>query len=66
MQVFVNGEARSVAPEASVAMLLEELGLAQLRVAVAVNQSVVPRSRHAAVVLREGDRVEIVHAVQGG
>jgi sulfur carrier protein len=35
-------------------------------VAVEVNDEIVPRSRHGATVLTEGDRVEIVVAVGGG
>jgi sulfur carrier protein len=35
-------------------------------IAAAVNEAVVPRSRWAATLLRDGDRVEILTAVQGG
>ncbi|WP_063835949.1 sulfur carrier protein ThiS [Actinacidiphila yeochonensis] len=35
-------------------------------IAAAVNEAVVPRSRWAATPLRDGDRVEILTAVQGG
>jgi sulfur carrier protein len=35
-------------------------------VAAAVNGEVVPRSSWAGTVLRDGDRVEVVTAVQGG
>jgi sulfur carrier protein len=33
---------------------------------VEVNREIVPRSVHAQHLLREGDRVEIVHAIGGG
>jgi sulfur carrier protein len=36
------------------------------RIAVAVNQDVVPRSRFASHPLAPGDRVEILEAVGGG
>jgi sulfur carrier protein len=63
MNVTVNGEVCDLAPTASVAELLpaDSRGLA-----VAVNGVVVPRARHAATTLSEGDVVEIVTAVQGG
>jgi len=35
-------------------------------VAAALNETVVPRSRWSATVLADGDRVEILTAVQGG
>ena len=36
------------------------------RLAVEVNEEVVPRSEHGEYCLRDGDRVEIVHAIGGG
>ena len=50
----------------TVAALLAELDLGERRVAVAVNRDVVVRAEHPQHQLSEGDRVEIVHAVQGG
>lgn len=53
---------------ATVVELLESLGIDPNRrgIAVAVNESVVLRSQWAATPLREGDRVEILRATQGG
>ncbi|MEE8166179.1 MAG: sulfur carrier protein ThiS [Myxococcota bacterium] len=66
MNLEVNGEPRSLAGAHSVAELLEALQLGGKRVAVAVNRSVVVRSRYAEVELAEGDRIEILEAVGGG
>lgn len=66
MNVVVNGEARRVEPDTTVARLLEDLGVRPDGVAVAVDREVVPRSRHAEQVLAEGQRVEILRAVGGG
>jgi sulfur carrier protein len=46
--------------------LIAELTSATSGVAAAVNETVVPRGRWAATVLAEGDRVEVLTAVQGG
>lgn len=46
--------------------LLDELGLGGQRVAVELNEEIVPRSHHARAVLDEADRLEIVHAIGGG
>jgi len=62
----VNGEPREVEPGCTVARLLEALGLAGRRLAVAVNRDVVPRSDYTTRALRPGDRVEILEAVGGG
>jgi sulfur carrier protein len=66
MQVSVNGEPKTLAEGFTVAELLGVLDLGDRRVAVEVNQDIVPRSEHGRHVLREGDRVEVVHAIGGG
>lgn len=64
--IFVNGEPRPMVAPQTVARLLEELQLADKRVAVEVNQEIVPRSRYRAHQLQDADRVEIVRAIGGG
>ncbi|WP_425426473.1 sulfur carrier protein ThiS [Thermocrispum municipale] len=66
IEVEVNGETREVAPETTVAALLEELGAARPGVAVAMNGHVVSRSNWADTTLSDGAQVEILSAVQGG
>lgn len=66
MQVKVNGEAMELPSGATIAALIEQLALAGKRVAVEVNENIVPRSQHPAFTLSEGDRVEVVHAIGGG
>ncbi|MCG6118083.1 MAG: sulfur carrier protein ThiS [Aquimonas sp.] len=66
MEIQLNGEARSIAPGTSVAVLVESLGHAGRRVAVEVNREIVPRSRHPEHLLQAGDAVELVHALGGG
>ena len=66
MQVIVNDEPRALAPGATVAELVESLGLGPRRVAVEVNRTLVPRAEYAATPLADGDAVEIIHFVGGG
>lgn len=66
MRIQLNGEAVELPEGLSVADLLARLDLAGRRVAVELNLDIVPRSQHAATPLREGDRVEVVHAIGGG
>jgi len=62
----VNGQPRTVRDGLTVAQLLAGLGLAGKRLAVEVNRDIVPRGEHATRMLRDGDRVEIIHAIGGG
>lgn len=66
MDIRLNGAPRTFQSGCSVAQLLADAGLNERRVAVEVNGEIVPRSRHASLVLHEGDQVEIVHALGGG
>ena len=66
MEILLNGASQALPGDCSVAQLLEQAGLGERRVAVEINGEIVPRSACVACALREGDRVEIVHALGGG
>ena len=66
MVISLNGESRQFPDPLTVAALVESLGYAGKRIAVERNGEIVPRGRHADVVLADGDRLEIVVAVGGG
>ncbi len=68
LHLTVNGEHHAFADALTVYGLLERLGRdpGLPGVAVAVGDRVVRRSEWAATALRDGDRVEIVTAAQGG
>jgi sulfur carrier protein len=67
MRLQLNGEALALTDAPlTIADLLARQGLAQRRVAVEVNGEIVPRGRHAAHALHDGDVIEIVHALGGG
>ncbi|BAK37168.1 putative thiamine biosynthesis protein ThiS [Microlunatus phosphovorus NM-1] len=68
MIIFLNGEQREVAEDATLRDVIVEHGDLEPRrgIAVAVDGSVVPRARLADTALNEGAKVEIVTAVQGG
>lgn len=66
MQITLNGEAFVLADAISVAALIEHMQLTGKRIAVEVNEDIVPRGMHATHILHAGDRVEIVHAIGGG
>lgn len=64
--VTINGEPREVPAGLTIAGLIEHLGLGGKRVAVERNKAIAPRATHAAVVLVDGDRLELVTFVGGG
>jgi len=66
VEITLNGEPRTVAPELTVAELIAELQLQPKFLAVERNLQVVPQAQHAACRLAPGDRIEIVTLVGGG
>lgn len=66
MQVWINGESHLLNQETTIRQLLVANQLEGRRVAVELNEQIVPRSQHDTRQIRDGDRVEIVHAIGGG
>lgn len=65
MEITVNGEIKSVNPM-SVLQFLESIGIDQRRVAVEYNLDILPKDTYGTTILKDGDRLEIVHFVGGG
>ena len=65
MLIRVNADDLEVDDQTTVAALLQSLGYPDRGIAVAVNQSVLPRSSWATT-LSDGAHIEVLTAVQGG
>lgn len=67
VRVLVNDQSVDLAEGATVAALVEKLGLAgAAALAVERNGEIVPRARRAETRLADGDRLEVVKIVGGG
>ncbi len=66
VDITLNGVRKSLPAPLSIQQLVEELGYDRRRIAVEVNEEVVPSARHLEHTLRAGDTVEIVTLVGGG
>lgn len=66
MKITVNGESRTVETPCTASQLVTLMGITSGRIAMEVNQEIVPRSTYDAHQFKENDVVEIVHAVGGG
>jgi sulfur carrier protein len=65
LQIVVNGESKSI-DTGTVRQFLESLAIDPVRVAVELNQEILPKGEYASTLLQDGDRIEIVHFVGGG
>lgn len=66
MKVFVNGESRELGETLSLADLITQLEMPAARIAIELNREVVRRSNWDSTMLKDEDRIEIVHFVGGG
>ena len=66
MQITVNGQSQSAADGVRLPGLIEGLKLGPRRLAVELNGEIVPKSLWPETQLRDGDKLEIVHAIGGG
>jgi thiamine biosynthesis protein ThiS len=64
--VTFNGQSQQLPAQATIASLLAQLELEPRRVAVEVNERLVPREEHARHALQDGDRLEVVTLAGGG
>ncbi|MEJ1353075.1 MAG: sulfur carrier protein ThiS [Candidatus Sedimenticola sp. (ex Thyasira tokunagai)] len=66
MLIYVNSEERQIPDSANMAALIQLLELGDQRIAVEVNETLVPRSTFDHHTLQAEDKVEIVRAIGGG
>lgn len=66
MQVYINDEPTDVADGATVRTAVEALGFDGRGIAVALDEEVIPRGQWSERPLRDGARVVVLQATQGG
>lgn len=66
MNITLNGDPIEVPVGHTVALLVADLKVGDKRVAIEVNEEIVPRSTYDHHCLSQGDRVEVVTAIGGG
>ena len=66
IDVFINGECKTVDEQKTLAAVLSENGFNCARIAVAVNSEFVARSDYANYLLKASDKLDVVAPVAGG
>jgi thiamine biosynthesis protein ThiS len=66
MKVTINGEIREFESEVTLDRLLELFSFPSQRIAVELNHQFVPKATWADTLIRDSDKIEIVHFVGGG
>jgi sulfur carrier protein len=66
MQIYLNGDEKQIPDGLDMAGLIDLLELSGQRIAVEINEELVPRSTFSSHALKDADRIEIIRAVGGG
>ena len=66
MQIKFNGQTLELAENSTLLNLIESQNLVGKRLAAEVNLEIIPKAEHANYILKNDDKVEIVHAIGGG
>ena len=66
MTLTLNGESLEVVDDSNAHDLIVQLGYENQRIALEINEAIIPKSKHAEFALNAGDKIEIIKAVGGG
>tara|TARA_B100000767_G_scaffold105083_1_gene100861 strand:- start:413 stop:613 length:201 start_codon:yes stop_codon:yes gene_type:complete len=66
VKILVNGEKILLPEDSSIEGLIVHLGYQNQRIAIEINESIIPKSNHSTFLLQNLDKVEIINAVGGG
>lgn len=66
IEIILNGQPHQLNESISISNLLSQLELQNKRLAVELNNELIPKGQHATHYIKAGDKLEIVHAIGGG
>ena len=66
ISVQINGEEKVFATEVNLEWVIDSLSLQNKKIAVEINEQIIPRSEYTKTLIKSGDNIEIVAAVGGG
>lgn len=66
MQIFINDTSTECREHTTLIELLNQQGIQPLNIAIAMDNTVIPKAQWATSVVKEGCNIIIIKAVQGG
>tara|TARA_B110000483_G_scaffold20723_1_gene23243 strand:+ start:803 stop:1012 length:210 start_codon:yes stop_codon:yes gene_type:complete len=64
--VHINGTIKEIQTGTTISALTNDLDVAHKKIALEINEEIIPRSQFDSRILQNGDKIEIVTAVGGG
>ena len=66
MKIIVNDEKIELPYNSNIEDLVIHFGYQNQRIAIEINESIIPKSNHSTYLLKNQDKVEVINAVGGG
>ena len=66
MKIIVNDKKIELPYNSNIEDLVIYLGYQNQRIAIEINESIIPKSNHSSFFLKDLDKVEVINAVGGG
>lgn len=66
IEYFLNGEVKTTNQAMTIDMMIAQYDYHQPSIAVAINETFIPRADYQTTEIKAGDRVEVVGPMQGG
>lgn len=66
MNIQVNGKSLEVIEPLTIVDLIKQLDYQNQRIAIEINEAIIPKSNHAEFMISDNDKIEIIKAVGGG
>jgi sulfur carrier protein len=66
VEILVNSKKISLPEDSNIEDLIVHLGYQNQRIAIEINELIIPKSNHSSFLLKDLDKVEVINAVGGG
>ena len=66
IKITVNGKQMQIIPKYSLKRLITKLKMPINKIAIELNKKIIDKKRVSKILLKKGDKIEIVHFIGGG
>ena len=66
IKITVNGKQMQIIPKFSLMSLIAKLKMPLNKIAIELNKKIIDKNRISKILLKKGDKIEIVHFIGGG
>ena len=66
IKITVNGKQMQIIPKFSLKSLIKKLKMPLNKIAIELNKKIIDKNRISKILLKKGDKIEIVHFIGGG